>query len=520
MLQHLLYVVSPSRLEETKRAVEKLNPKPFDGPSITLNYSFTHRLLENLVVNISLLDDLDGVTPFLRQHPVDLLIYDERGDDAIEAATAIRRIRSDVKSLSSLWGPDFNFPMSRIVTILNKTPDVETRGFELGRLNVRGILVQPKSTALILRWLRNILIHGVIRKNRVGIALGGGAMEGFLYQIGVIHALNLAMKRRTIYDCEIVSGVSSGSIAGAVLAAKVPITELVRALHDQPSAIPPLKLSILFDLAGSNILKRFTRLGLNFRKLKPAQWFAAISRAIPTGFFKGEHLETYIREILTKHGDGDDFRKLDHKFFVGVTDQDSFEHVTMGRKNLKDVPISEAVRASSALPPLFTPRSINGRMYIDGQITKSCNLEAVIEEDASLVFIIDPLKPFRQTTAGTADQQGGLFGIVQMIKALVSTRFENQLKAVSETFPDVDFIVFQPNEECAKLLSGSPLKTKLRTEIIESAYRGTLRQLRERHNVYQSKLSRYGFELHSSDDLRHLENHFDEIVFDNEDILI
>jgi hypothetical protein len=239
MLQHLLYVVSPSRLEETKRAVEKLNPKPFDGPSITLNYSFTHRLLENLVVNISLLDDLDGVTPFLRQHPVDLLIYDERGDDAIEAATAIRRIRSDVKSLSSLWGPDFNFPMSRIVTILNKTPDVETRGFELGRLNVRGILVQPKSTALILRWLRNILIHGVIRKNRVGIALGGGAMEGFLYQIGVIHALNLAMKRRTIYDCEIVSGVSSGSIAGAVLAAKVPITELVRALHDQPSAIPP-----------------------------------------------------------------------------------------------------------------------------------------------------------------------------------------------------------------------------------------------------------------------------------------
>lgn len=514
MLQHLLYIVAPSRLEDIQKALLRLNAKKIDGPSITVNYQFTHRLLENLLVNISLLTDIDGVTPYLRQNPVDLLLYDERGKGGLEASEAIRRIRADVIALSGLWGPDFNFPMSRIVAVLKKSKDVESRGFQLGRLNVRDIIIEPKNTGLMLRWIRNILYHGVVRRDCVGVALGGGAIEGFLYEIGVIHALNLAMKNRTIYDCDVVSGVSSGSIVGSVLSANVPVAEVIKAMYEHPSKLPPLKISTIFDLAGTDIVKRFTRMATKFHRAKPNQWLASLVRSIPTGFFKGQKLEDYIRTILTEFGDGDSFKELKTKFFVGVTDQDTFEHVTFGRKGWDKVPISSAVRASSALPPLFSPKPINGRMYIDGQITKSCNLEAVIEAGASLCFVIDPLKPFRVTTAGVTDKQGGYYGIIQTIKALISTRFEGQLSAVSQHFPDVDFIVFQPNEECAKLLSGSPLRTKLRTEVIESAYRGTLRQLRERHAVYHAKLSRYGFELHSSETLRHLENNYSEILFD------
>ena len=136
----------------------------------------------------------------------------------------------------------------------------------------------------------------------------------------------------------------------------------------------------------------------------------------------------------------------------------------------------------------------------------------MVDEGARLVFIIDPLKPFKSTTAGIADQRGGFYSIVQMIKALVSTRFEASLKAISERYPDVDFLVFQPDEECAKLMSGSPLRTRFRVEIIESAFCGTLRKLRERHHVYDAKMNRYGFQLHSEEKLREIEGSYSDIL--------
>ena len=514
MLQHLLYVVSPARLEGIQAALDRLRATEVDGPSITHNYRITHRLLGNMVLNVSLLSDIDGVTPYLRQHPVDLLIYDERGPDTLEAVTAVNHIRRDVKLLAQLWGPDFNFPMSRIVAVLEKTPDVDFRVFELGRLNVRDIIIEPKNTALMVRWLKNVLDHGVIREDKVGIALSGGAIEGFLYQIGVTYALNDCIKGRSIYDCDVISGVSSGSIVGSIIAGEIPIREVVRTLYDLPSPMPPLKFSTLFDLAGFTILRRITNVSLNMRRLKPSQWLASTLQSVPTGFFKGENLEGYFRQILTEFGTGDRFSDLKAHFFVGVTDQDTLEHVTIGKDRQTSIAVSAAVRASAALPPLFTPRSLAGRMYIDGQVTRSCNLESVVEEKSRLIFVIDPLKPFRTNTVGTADSLGGFYGIIQMIKALVSTRFEASLNAVSERFPDIDFIIFQPDEECAKMLAGSPLRAKLRVEIIEAAYKGTIRQLRERYKVYSSKLERYGFRLQSLDQLKELEQSYHERLLD------
>lgn len=508
MLQHLLYVVAPSRVDDIKKALMRLRAEPIAGPPMTSNFRVTHRLLENMVLHIGLLTDLDGISPYLRQNPVDLLIYDERGKDATEAIEAVRHIHHDVKSLAKLWGPDFNFPMSRIVIVLKKSPDVDSRVFSLGRLNVRDVLIEPRNTALMMRWLKDVLYHGIVRENKVGIALSGGAIEGFLYQIGVAYALDLAFENRSIYDVDVLAGVSSGSIVGSIMATKVPMRDVVRMLHDMPGRLPPLKFTTIFDLAGMTILRRIAKVSMNIHRLKPRQWLTSTLRSIPTGFFKGDKLEEYFHTIMAEHGIGDQFSSLDCRLYVGVTDQDTFDHVTFGKPPFDKARISAAVRASAALPPLFTPKLLDGHYYIDGQVTKSCNLESVVEDGSRLVFVIDPLKPFRSHTVGSSDKQGGFYSIVQMLKALVSTRFEASLSAVSERYPDVDFLIFQPDEECARLLAGSPLRTKLRTEVVESAYKGALRQLRERHHVYYEKLSRYGFKLKDVEELRILENSY------------
>lgn len=512
MLQHLLYIVAPTLVESTKKAMERLDAKPISNLSpFTFSYKLDHKLLGDLKLEITILSDIDGVAPHMRQYPIDLLIYDER-ERKMAAVDAVRRIQDDVQSLADLWGPDFYFPLSRVIAILEHENPQAHRTFELGRLNVRDVIVSPKSTAQLLRWIRDVLYGGIIRENRIGIALSGGGMDGFLYQVGVIHALNAALVDRNLYGIDVISGISSGSLAGAMVAAQVDTGEIIRSVCNAPSKIPHMKSQTLFDIAAIKILKRLVRESIGWR-INPSRWLSYAVKAIPTGFFKGDALEQYFQKVLEIAEQPDDFEQLSTELYIGATDQDSMDHVIFGTKGWDKMRITEACRASCAFPLIFTPKTILGRRYIDGQVTRSANLDIVVQRGCRLVFVIDPLKPAKSYKAGAAEAEGGFFGAVQVVKALCSTRFEQNLKTVSSRYPDVDFMVFQPDEKCADLMSGSPMRYRIRTQIIELAYKTTLRRLRDRYLVYQTKLSRYGFELRPIEKLKELEKEYAR-VFD------
>src|SRR5690606_12679282 len=144
------------------------------------SFLLEHKLLDPLKLSIHVITDLDAITPHLRTNPVDILVYDER-NGGMEARMALSKIRDDVASFAELWGPDFLFPMSRVVAILSTEGNEAHRAFELGRVQVRDVCVNPRNTAGLLRWLHGILMHGVMRKDKVGMALSGGGLEGFLY---------------------------------------------------------------------------------------------------------------------------------------------------------------------------------------------------------------------------------------------------------------------------------------------------------------------------------------------------
>ena len=115
------------------------------------------------------------------------------------------------------------------------------------------------------------------------------------------------------------------------------------------------------------------------------------------------------------------------------------------------------------------------------------------------------MRPLTTVVPGSVDKRGGVYAMIQTIKAIIHTRFRSTLTHMTERFPDIDFIVLQPDEECAVLMAGSPMRYKIRTEIVDAAYTHTLRQLRERHHIYQAKLKRYGIELKSPEVLKDLE---------------
>lgn len=505
MIHHLLYVASQAQIELTKKALDRLKAVHLQNPrEVTETFRLEHPILESLILNVTLVSDLDAITPHLRRNAIDLLIYDERSG-GLEARTALAKISNDVRALSEMWGPDFIFPMSRVVTILEQEQADAHRVFELGRVHVRDVCVAPKSTAHLLRWLSRVLTRGIVRSKRVGMGLSGGGLEGFLYQVGVLHALSRCITGRNIRTVDVYSGISSGSICATLMAGEVPTDEILRAMQGRSDVLPPLDGSLLYDLDSVRILKRIVRQSIAWAGVDPNKWATKLMQSIPTGLFKGDALRSYFKNAIEAYGRDDSFEQIGPELYIGATDQDSYEHISFGKGAWAQVPVSEALRASCALPPFFTPTQIAGRYFIDGQVTRTVNLELLVERGCRLVIIIDPFKPLATQIPGSVDKRGGVYSMIQTVKALVHTRFQSTLTHMTERYPDVDFIVFQPDEECAHMMAGSPMRYRMRTQIVNLAYSHTLRQLRERHAIYEAKLSRFGFNLMSPQELMELE---------------
>lgn len=512
MIKYVAYVASSSQSEAVRRSISRIKGVPVEEKNaIGQGWDISHPLLHDVTLRIHLLTNLNAVTPHLRQNPVDLLVYDERGDDALDAQDAVAMIRKDVNSFAELWGPDFLFPSSRIVAILDagkaklsQKPQA-TRAFELGRYNVRDVCISPTHAMVVLKWMHQLLTADMGKEQRVGVALSGGGLEGMLYQLGVLYALERSIQGRKLSDANVFSGVSSGAIGATLMASNVPLIEVIKAMHGKSDLIEPFTSSTIFDLAGSSILSRVLRESISWSGLDPGKWIKQTLKAIPTGFFKGESIRQYLKHCIEVTGGRDNFEAIKSELYVGATDMDTFEHVVFGQEPWKNVPISEAIYASCALPLVFEPNQINGRWFVDGQITKTCNLELVIERGCDLVFIIDPLKPLGTLIPGSVDKKGGYYAMVQTIKALVYTRFHSVLSHLTERYPQTDFIVFQPDEDVAQLMAGSPMRYRIRTQVIHMAYQQTMRQLRERHKVYRAKLQKYGMILASTEQLKEIE---------------
>ena len=191
------------------------------------------------------------------------------------------------------------------------------------------------------------------RPLRVALALGGGAARGFAH-VGVIKAL----EARDIHP-DIVVGTSVGSFVGALYAA---------------------------GYGGADL----QRVALQFEESSITDW------SLPSrGLLKGEALQDFVNRQVRQRP----IEALNRKFAVVATDLGSGEMVVFERGN-----VGMAVRASSSVPGIFQPVSINGREYVDGGLVSPVPVRAARRLGADVVIAVDvSRKPSTQSTTGTLD---------------------------------------------------------------------------------------------------------------------
>ncbi|MCF7860930.1 patatin-like phospholipase family protein [Candidatus Woesearchaeota archaeon] len=161
------------------------------------------------------------------------------------------------------------------------------------------------------------------KRKKVGLALGGGVARGIAH-IGVLKVL-----RENNIEPDIIAGTSIGSIIGA-LYAKYKSISILEKLAIEFSRQDPLKL---------------------------------IDFSIQTGFIKGNKLMKYISDILEADG-GLTFSKLKVPLKIVASNLNTGKEYVYSRGD-----VLKAIRASIALPVVFSPVSEGKMLLVDGGVT-------------------------------------------------------------------------------------------------------------------------------------------------------
>ena len=353
---------------------------------------------------------------------------------------------------------------------------------------------------------------------RIGLALAGGGPLGAIYEIGALCALEEAVVGLDLNQLDGYVGVSAGGFVAAGLANGMTPRQLCRAFieNDGPRD-DVVRPSIFIRPAWSEFARRLASLpgltaqaGLRyaFERRSLLATLERLGRALPTGLFSNAPLEAQMRRMLSAPGRSNDFRQLSRKLVLVATDLDSGEAAPFGQPGWDEVPISQAVAASSALPGLFPPVAINGRWYVDGALKKTLHARVLLDMGLDLVLCLNPLVPFAPTHAGRHRVLGGADGRIprlvdgglpvvlsQTFRTLIHSRLELGMKGYENSHPLTDILLFEPDHRDPEMFLANTFGYSQRRSLAEHAYQQTRADLRSRRSVVASTLAAHGLRL-------------------------
>lgn len=177
-------------------------------------------------------------------------------------------------------------------------------------------------------------------KSTVSLVLGSGAARG-LAHIGILRWLG-----ENDFEVRSIAGSSMGALVGGIYAAgKLDIYE------DWVLALEPMDVLRLLDVSWN--------------------W---------TALLKGDRIIDALRELV---GD-QNIEDLPIAFTAVATDIESEKEVWLSKGSLFD-----AIRASIAIPTIFTPHEINGRRLLDGGLTNPVPIAPTLNDATDFTIAVN-----------------------------------------------------------------------------------------------------------------------------------
>lgn len=361
-------------------------------------------------------------------------------------------------------------------------------------------------------------------RSKTALVLGGGGITGGVYEIGALRALDLLSVNHTINQFDVYVGTSAGSAVAAMASNGVTPEEMMRVVHGVgPSPFPDMDLSLVLR---PNLVE-FVRksFGLPIQAVRVARELAprfgqvslmdiavGMAEALPSGVYSGSGIEEYTRMVLSDPDRTDDFRSLENELYIVATDLDTCERVVFGTDDWRDVPISRAVRASTALPMVYKPTKVRDRELVDGGLVSTTNLDVAVEAGAKLIVVVNPLVPYHNdfvgqisTLLGSRPRRVSDMGLPQIgyqaFKMMAHQRLHVQARYWEERYPGVDIVLIEPEADDQLMFETSIMNFTKRLDIARHGFGSVTYKLAEDYDKYQEIFERHGVKI-SADRVR------------------
>ncbi len=213
---------------------------------------------------------------------------------------------------------------------------------------------------------------------RVGLVLSGGGAKGMAHvgALKVIEELGIPI--------DYIGGTSMGSIIGGLYAIGYTSTQLENYMKEADWE------NLLTDRISRRNISIYEK---GERKRYWLQFPIKGGRInLPLGILSGQNVSNLFTELASPAYAQNEFSKLPTPFLCVATDIESGTEVILEQGNL-----SKAMRASMAIPSVFTPEKIDGRRLYDGGLVNNFPANVVRNKGIDILIGVDVTSPAEKT---------------------------------------------------------------------------------------------------------------------------
>src|SRR2546423_554680 len=368
-------------------------------------------------------------------------------------------------------------------------------------------------------------------RSKSALVLGGGGFTGGVYEIGALRAVDLLSVNRTVNQFDVYVGTSAGAFVASLAANGVTPEEMMRVVDQQvptpfrdvdvgtllrPNVVEYARSAVGLPLKVASVLRE---LAGQIRGASLMDVALGLAEGLPSGVYSGAGIERYMREVLSDPDRSDDFRLLEPELYLAATDLDTCERIVFGAEDWDDVPISTAVRASSALPMIYKPVKVKDRELIDGGILSTTNLDIAVEAGAKFIVVVNPLVPYVNdyekripTITGSRARRVSDMGFPQIgyqaFKLLAYQRLHEMARRWEERYPGVDIILIEPEPNDELMFQTSIMNYTSRVDIARHGFQSVTLKLAHDYPRFKRICARHGIDI-SATRVRKVVKHFE-----------
>lgn len=253
-------------------------------------------------------------------------------------------------------------------------------------------------------------------REQIGLVLSGGGARGFAH-VAVLEALEA---NRVPIDY--IAGTSMGAVVGALYASGLSAAEVREKL-----------LAVDWNATLKDVTDRNERSfrnksfeGQNFLGLDIG--IAPDELKLPLAALRGQKLALALNELTLETATVSHFDALPIPFRAMATDLATGEAIVMDRGSLATV-----LRASMAVPVVYSPVQIDGRLYVDGGVANNLPIDVVRSMGADRVIAVD--------TSSQRYSTSELTSVVTVVDQLTNLLTRRNTEAQIETLTDRDVLI-------------------------------------------------------------------------------